>query len=173
VKAINKDDYIRELKEYFGSDERRINHALKVLAAAEIIMSGEQVCGITHDVVTVTALLHDVGIKVAELKYNSSAGPYQELEGPPVVRKIMERLGAPQEITERVTYIVGGHHTAHKNDGLDFQIIWESDLLVNIEEEELDRNNEQLRKIINKNFRTPTGLHIARLRYNLESEGLI
>jgi hypothetical protein len=171
VKAIKKEEYILELKKHFGSDERRINHALKVLAAAEIIMNGEQVYGITHDVVTVTALLHDVGIKAAELKYNSSAGPYQELEGPPVVREIMERLSAPQEIIERVTYIVGGHHTARKNDGLDFQIIWEADLLVNIEEERLDRNTEQLRNIIKKNFQTPTGLRLARSRYNLESEG--
>lgn len=165
MKVIKKEDYTRELKEHFGSDERRINHALKVLAAAEIIMSGEQVYGITHDVVTVTALLHDVGIKVAELKYNSSAGPYQELEGPPVVREIMERLGAPQEIIERVVYIVGGHHTASKNDGLDFQIIWEADLMVNIEEDGLNKHPEKLPAIINKNFRTLTGRQLAMERF--------
>ena len=32
-------------------------------------------------------------IKVAEEKYGSSTGPYQEKEGPPVAREILSRLG--------------------------------------------------------------------------------
>ncbi|MBP2655078.1 MAG: hypothetical protein H6Q73_2647 [Firmicutes bacterium] len=163
--TVKKDDYVFALKEHFGSDERRINHALKVLEAAEIIMRGEQVDGTTCDVVMITALLHDVGIKVAEQKYNSSAGPYQEIEGPPLVREIMARIGAPQEIIERVAYIVGGHHTASKNDGLDFQIIWEADLMVNIEEDGLDKQPEKLPAIISKNFQTITGRQLATARY--------
>jgi len=165
MKSVKKEDYILEMKEHFGSDERRINHALKVLAVAEMIMNGEQVKEITRDVVTVTALLHDVGIKAAEQKYNSSAGPYQEIEGPPIVRDIMERLGSPSEIIDRVVYIVGGHHTASKNDGLDFQIIWEADLMVNIEEDGLNERPEKLPAIISKNFETSTGRQLAMERY--------
>ncbi|MBP2638592.1 MAG: hypothetical protein H6Q72_4499 [Firmicutes bacterium] len=165
MRRVNKEDYILELRDHFGSDERRINHALKVLAVAEIIMDGEQVGDAICDVVTVTALLHDVGIKVAEQKYNSSAGPYQEIEGPPIVRAIMFRRGEPQEIIDRVAYIVGGHHTVSKNDGLDFQIIWEADLLVNIEEDGLDRFSEKLPAIISKNFYTSTGRNLAKERY--------
>jgi len=165
MRRINKEDYILELKEHFGSDERRIHHALKVLAVSEIIMNGEQVDDAICDVVTVAALLHDVGIKVAEEKYNSSAGYYQELEGPPIVREIMFRRGEPQEIIDRVAYIVGGHHTVSKNDGLDFQIIWEADLMVNIEEDGLDRFPEKLPAIISKNFYTPTGRQLAARRY--------
>ncbi len=65
MNTIKKEDYVLELKRHFGSDERRINHALKVLAVAEIIMNGGQVEDTIREVVTVTALLHDVGIKVA------------------------------------------------------------------------------------------------------------
>lgn len=165
MKKINREDYIMELKEHFGTDERRIQHALKVLAVAETIMAGEQVDDAICDVVTVTALLHDVGIKVAEQKYKSSAGPYQELEGPPIVRSIMFRRGEPQAIIDRVAYIVGGHHTASKNNGLDFQIIWEADLIVNIEEDGLAMFPEKLPAIISKNFYTPTGRKLALERY--------
>jgi HD superfamily phosphodiesterase len=165
MKRINKEDYILELKDHFGPDERRIHHALKVLAVAEMIMSGEQVDDWSCDVVTVTALLHDVGIKVAEQKYNSAAGYYQELEGPPIVRAVMLRRGEPQEIIDRVAYIVGGHHTVSKNDGLDFQIIWEADLLVNIEEDGLAMFPEKLPAIIRKNFYTNTGRQLAAQRY--------
>ncbi len=153
------------LKEYFAADSRRINHALKVLGAAEAIMAGEQVSEQILQTVIPTAVFHDVGIKLAEQKYHSAAGPYQELEGPPVVRQLMEQLGKPKELIERVAYIVGHHHTADKNDGLDFQIIWEADLIVNIEEEEIYRHSEKMPGIIEKNFRTATGIRLAEDRY--------
>jgi len=162
---IYRENYIEELKRHFGPDQRRINHAFKVLAYAESIMDGEVVDEKTHKIVTITALLHDVGIKIAEQKYNSSAGIYQEIEGPPIVTEIMTRHGEPEDFIWRVAYIVGGHHTITKNNGLDFQIIWESDLLVNIEEEGLYNHTEKLRRIIAKNFRTSTGTRIARERY--------
>jgi heterodisulfide reductase subunit B len=165
MKLVREEDYVQELKEHFGADKRRINHALKVFAVAVMIMNGEQVEDRIRDVVTVTALLHDVGIKVAEQKYNSSAGPYQELEGPPIVREIMKRLGAEEEIIDRAAYIVGGHHTASKNDGLDFQIIWEADLMVNIEEDGLYKHPENLPNIISRNFKTSTGRQLAIERY--------
>jgi len=34
------------------------------------------------------SILHDVGIKAAEEKHGSSAGHFQELEGPEIARKI-------------------------------------------------------------------------------------
>ncbi|MBP2649178.1 MAG: hypothetical protein H6Q74_3 [Firmicutes bacterium] len=156
-----RERYIDELNRHFGVDQRRINHALKVLANVELIMEQEKLSEETYKIIIVTALLHDVGIKPAEEKYQSSAGVYQEIEGPPIVRAIMNRLGEPEAIIERVAYIVGGHHTVMKNNGLDFQIIWEADLLVNIEEEGL-MNSPGISDIIAKNFRTATGKRIAR-----------
>lgn len=153
--------YTQELKQHFGTDQRRINHALKVLTFAQQIMEGEHVDERQQKVITITALLHDTGIKPAEEKYQSSAGNYQELEGPPIVRSIMAKHDEEESLIDRVAYIVGGHHTAAKNDGLDFQIIWEADLLVNIEEDGLTGNAEKLKYIIEKNFKTPTGLKIA------------
>ena len=157
-----KEDYQSELKKHFGADERRIQHALKVLKAAETIMDGETVRGFMRDVVTITALLHDVGIKAAEQKYQSAVGPYQELEGPPLARAMMDRRGAEQDLADRVCYIIGGHHTASKNDGIDFQIIWEADLFVNIEEESLAQNQQALAAMIEKNFKTATGKNLAK-----------
>lgn len=160
-----KEVYITELKNYFGEDQRRINHALKVLKAAEAIMEGEGV----HDghcrIITITAILHDIGIKNAEKKYHSSAGTYQELEGPPVARQIMLRLGEAPEVVERVAYIIGGHHTPGKNDGADFQVIWEADWFVNIEEDGLYKDKNKVQLIITKNFTTLTGKQMAEKAY--------
>lgn len=157
--------YRKELEDHFGPDQRRIQHALKVLAIAESIMDGEKVDQDLRKIVTITALLHDVGIKVAEQKYHSAAGPYQEIEGPAIVRAIMTRQGEPDDDIERVAYIVGGHHTWAKNDGLDFQIIWESDLMVNIQEDGVDQHREKLPAIFAKNLRTASGRQLARNKY--------
>lgn len=162
---MDKEFYIGELKRHFGADARRINHALKVLGFAEQIMDGEGVDRTVRHIVTITAVLHDVGIKIAEEKYNSSAGPHQEKEGPPVAREIMKRANEDEAVIERVCYIIGGHHTPGKNDGLDFQIIWEADLLVNIEEDALTGDKDKLAYIITKNFKTATGKSIAERLY--------
>lgn len=162
-----QDKYIEELKNHFGSDQRRINHSLKVLGYALEILEGENLEGEIRYIVVTAALLHDVGIKPAEEKYNSSAGSYQEIEGPPIVAEMMTRHGEPPGRMERVAYIVGGHHTPAKNNGIDFQIIWEADLLVNIAEEGLDTNPERLEILLAKNFRTTAGIRIAHEFYKL------
>lgn len=160
-----KDCYIEELHAHFGHDTKRIKHALKVLFFAEMIMAGEKVDEEIRTIVTIAAILHDVGIKAAEEKYNSSAGRYQEIEGPPIAEAIMGRHAEPQHVFDRVSYIIGGHHTASRIDGLDFQIIWEADLLVNIAEEGLTDDVAKLGTIIARNFCTETGRSIASAQY--------
>ena len=72
---------IEQMKILFGRDEKRINHALAVLKYAEQILTTEpKASGL---IVRAGAILHDIGIKRAEEKYNSSTAKYQELEGPP------------------------------------------------------------------------------------------
>lgn len=165
-----REEVIEAMKQVFKDDDRSINHVLDVLNYAEAIMAGEHVEGEMRRIVTDAAVLHDIGIKEAERKYGSSAGPYQEKEGPPIAKEIMERLGRPAEVVERVCYIVGHHHTPSKVDGLDFQIIWEADLLVNMRDGGLDADQEKMKHIIDKNFKTQTGMRIARTLFIREAE---
>ena len=156
-----KEAVIGKMKEVFGSDQRRINHALKVLKFSEEILHGEKADPKTAETVIITAVLHDIGMHEAERKYNSNSGKYQEIEGPPIARNIMEAMGIDTDVVERVCYIIGGHHTPSKVNGLDFQIIWEADLLVNIEEDGLVKSGADISLIVDKNFKTPTGKGIA------------
>ncbi|MCX7921304.1 MAG: HD domain-containing protein [Clostridia bacterium] len=160
-----KDEVVKKMKEIFGSDERRINHALKVLRFSEQILLEENMSGDIEKIVCITAILHDIGIHEAERKYNSNSGNYQEIEGPPIARSIMEELDIDTETMDRVCYIIGGHHTASKNNGVDFQIIWEADLLVNIEEDGLAVDNPKLKGIIDKNFKTSSARKLAESLY--------
>jgi HD superfamily phosphodiesterase len=167
-----RDRVILRMKEIFGDDQKRINHALKVLRHAEDVAEGERLGDKEKTTVILTAILHDIGIQAAERKHGSSAGPYQEQEGPPIAAEILKSEGVEPAIIERVCYIVGGHHTWAKNNGIDFQILWEADLLVNIEEEGLAGSGADMVKIIKKNFHTETGRRIAEELYLNPNKGI-
>src|ERR1035437_264125 len=86
-------EVIAAMKGVFGDDIRRIEHALRVLGFAEAILAQEPGCPGSREVVIAAAILHDIGIHQAEVKHGSAAGRYQEIEGPPIARGILERLG--------------------------------------------------------------------------------
>jgi HD superfamily phosphodiesterase len=130
-------DVTNAMIEYFGRDVARINHALKVFGFSGTISRNENLTPDTIEKIEITALLHDIGIPNSEKKYKSSAGKYQEVEGPPVAREILQKLNYNTEIIERVCFIIGNHHTYSKIDDIDFQILIEADFLVNIFEDEM------------------------------------
>jgi uncharacterized protein len=149
---------------YFSHDVRRINHALKVHAFAAYIGSREAVDSRLHTVISYTSLLHDIGIHEAERKYNSTAGNYQQIEGPPIARKILSDLGVAPDIIDRVCFITANHHTYSRVDGIDFQILVEADFLVNIFEDEM--KPEAIESVSAKIFRTAAGKDLLRTMYS-------
>ena len=148
---------------YFHNDVRRINHALKVYDFACLIAHGSGVDKETRQVIEIAALLHDIGIKEAERKYNSSASRYQEEEGPAVARTILEPYHLDAKTLDRICYIIGNHHTYTKIDGIDFQILVEADFIVNIYEDEM--KPDVVRSIRKKIFKTEAGTRLLEGMY--------
>jgi HD superfamily phosphodiesterase len=149
--------------DYFGTDARRINHALKVNSFARLIGQKEGVASDILEIIDLSSILHDIGIPVSEQKYQSSAGRYQEIEGPPIAREILESLDASTKIVDRVCYLIGNHHTYTKIDGIDFQILVEADFLVNFFEDEMSEN--AINSARDKYFKTETGKSILESMY--------
>ena len=83
------------------------------------------------------AILHDIGIIEAANKHGSCAGKFQEEEGPAVAEEILKDCGVDEETIRRVCFLIGHHHTYHAIDDIDFLILVEADLFVNLEEEKL------------------------------------
>jgi putative nucleotidyltransferase with HDIG domain len=170
VKARQKEeqkDLLRErisleMKKYFGTDLKRVNHALKVARYAEQILRME---GGNPLVVMGAAYLHDIGIHEAERKYGSNSGRYQEVEGPPIAKEILERVNVPKEMIEEICDIIGHHHSPREEETLNFQILYEADWLVNIEEEGISKDREKVEKLIMKVFKTVTGKDLAEKLY--------
>ncbi|MBF0497683.1 MAG: HD domain-containing protein [Deltaproteobacteria bacterium] len=156
-----KDRVAVEMKRYFGSDFKRIGHAGRVARYAERIGRGEKG---NLGVILTTAYLHDIGIKNAEKKYNSTAPKYQHLEGPPVAREILTKLGAKEPMIDEVCEIVSHHHHPRSTDTVNFKSVYDADMIVNLEE----KNKEQpippkkIARIIDKAFLTATGRETAR-----------
>ena len=158
-----------EMKRYFADDFKRIGHATKVARYADKICKEEN----AHPVVTtLSAYLHDIGIKEAESKYNSASPQYQHLEGPPVAREILTKLGAEDGIIEEVCDIIGHHHTPREEETTNFKVIYDADLIVNLEEKQKESPTptEHLEKIIDKSFLTKSGQEMAR-KLLMEKEG--
>jgi HD superfamily phosphodiesterase len=146
------------MEAYFGADARRIRHAKDVLAYALRILSREPG---DRAVVIAAAILHDIGIPEAQRKHGSAAGKYQEIEGPPVARRIMGELGYDQPTIDHVCRIIANHHSARDIDTPEFRIIWDADWLVNLPEEFPSATREQVGAIIARVFKTPSGQALA------------
>ncbi len=157
-----------EMKRYFKQDFKRIGHATRVARYAEEIGKEEQG---NLAVILTAAYLHDIGIKEAERKHESTAARYQEEQGPTVAREILARVGAREELIEEVCDIVGHYHHPRAKETVNFKAVYDADTLVNLEEKQKDApiEPEKLTGIVEKSFLTEGGDNLAKkilLSYN-------
>ena len=160
-----KSELISEMIKYYAGDIKRINHFMKVYGFAKIIGEMEQLDSAQQEVLELAAIVHDIGIKVSEQKYNSSAGKYQQIEGPGIAKEFLQNLGFSEEVVSRVCYLVGHHHTYNVIDDVDFQILVEADFLINIHEESMDIDT--ICRIRHNYFRTKTGICFLNMYFKL------
>ena len=151
------------MMEYDHGDVPRIQHFVKVYEFAKMIGLMEGLDEKTQFTLESAAVVHDIGIHISEQKYGSSSGKYQELEGPAEAKKLLDGLGWPADVTERVCYLVGHHHTYHDMDGMDYQILVEADFLVNLFEDEASADG--CRNAYQKIFRTESGKRLYQTMY--------
>lgn len=117
-----------------GSPER-IQHFLKVHSFAKTIAVSEYLDEKTLFITEAAAIVHDIGIRLCLEKYGDGNGKLQEKEGPALAEQMLSELGFEKDVIERVSFLVGHHHTYTGIDGLDYQILVEADFLVNLYED--------------------------------------
>lgn len=155
-----KDRVAIAMKRYFGRDFKRIGHATRVARHAEKIGIQEQG---NLAVILSAAYLHDIGAKEAQIKYQSTASQYQELEGPAVARQILTDLAAPPALIDEVCDIVGHHHQPRPEETLNFKVLYDADVLANLEEQykEQPLSLAELEEILATKFLTAAGRDLA------------
>jgi len=153
---------IDEMKATFGTDDKRIRHALAVLDCAEQINQTHNADQLT---ITAAAILHDIGIQQAEKTHGSNAGKYQEIEGPPIAEAILKKHNIPADTTDLVCRIIANHHSAkHKPTTAtkEFQVIWDADWLINFNDVYPNINQQKTNTLVNAIFKTPKGIQLAK-----------
>ena len=149
----------KRMIEFYRGDPARIQHFVKVHSFAKLIGEEEHVDEKTLYTLEAAAYVHDIGIRIAMEKYGKQNGALQEQEGPAEAEKMMKQLGFEQDVIDRVSYLVGHHHTYKDIRGIDYQILVDADFLVNYFEDNM--SVETVRKSVDKIFKTETGRHIA------------
>lgn len=137
---------------------KRNQHLLKVHSLSRLIGMGEGLSGHDLFVLETAALLHDIGIKPSLEKYGSSAGKYQEAEGPGPATELLQSLGYAEEDIGRVCKMIAHHHTYTGIDTLELQILIEADFIVNLYED--GESLETVRNVERNIFRTKTGKQV-------------
>ncbi len=158
---MQKKKLVDEMKQVFRDTPFWAEHTMRVLANAETIAKGEGVSAEMQNIISATAILHDIGAVEAVRKHGSASAKYQELEGPAVARQLLTKCDYPDEVVDRVAFIVGHHHSPEVIDGIDFQIQWEADLLENLHRQKASITPEEMNSRVRANFKTKTGLALA------------
>lgn len=159
-------ELILKMMEFFQGDAKRIQHFTKVYNYAKLIGELEGLDERTQCILETAAIVHDIGIKASEVKYGSSAGKYQEIEGPAEAAALLAELGYTADIAERVCYLVGHHHTYTDIQGADYQILVEADFLVNFYEDNVSA--KAVNSAVSRIFQTASGRHMAQLMYGAQ-----
>ncbi|MCF0145370.1 MAG: HD domain-containing protein [Eubacterium sp.] len=114
-----------------GNDPQRCQHTAKVHSYARLIGQMEELRDEMQFITEASAYLHDIGIRVAEEKYGEQNWELQEQLGPDAAREALAEFRLPEDVVERICYIIGHHHTFAAIDGIDFRILAEADYIVN------------------------------------------
>lgn len=150
----------RKMMNFYKGDPKHIQHFVKVHSFAKLIGQEEGIDEHTQLILEAAAYVHDIGIKPAMEKYGKCDGKLQEKEGPALAEKMLRELGFEKDVIDRVSYLVGHHHTYSNMKGMDYQILVEADFLVNYYEDGLSKDTIQVS--VEKIFRTKTGKELAK-----------
>lgn len=152
--------------QYFASDPGRIQHFIKVHSFAKLIAQNENLTEEQLLVLEAVAYVHDIGIKLAEQKHGNYNGKLQEQYGPPEAECVLRNCGFSDEQINRISYLVGHHHTYTDIDGMDYQILVEADFLVNFYESNYIK--ETIQHTYHKIFKTGSSRRICCMMFGIE-----
>ncbi len=156
---------LQKMISYYSGDPRRIQHFLKVYEFSSLLGQMEKLSDNEQFILETAALVHDIGIKKSEEKYNSSAGKYQEIEGPAICEEFLTELSYDADTIGRISYLVAHHHTYQNIEGKEYQLLVEADFLVNAWEDTL--SIAAISAFQEKVFRSASGKHLLQTIYSL------
>lgn len=146
-------------------DIHDIDHFMKVWGYAKTIGELEGLDEDTQFTLELAALTHDIACPLCREKYGSTIWTKQEEEGAPMVGDFLADTSLSPAIIDRVSYLVGHHHTLTGVEGADYQILIEADYMVNAAEKGLGK--EEIAAFVAQYFRTKSGIALIKSVFGL------
>ena len=160
----NLDNVFLKMVEMYEGQPERIQHFTKVHSYAAYIGRQEKLDEKTMFILETAAYTHDIGIKKAEELYHASNGRLQQELGPGEAEIMLKELHFPEDVIERVKYLIAHHHTYSNIQGIDLQILIEADFLVNLYEHS---DESVASKVLEKIFKTASGTKLCKTMFRL------
>ena len=129
--------------DFSKGNQHDITHFLAVWAFAKTIGNLEGLDEETQFILEAAALIHDIACPLCREKYGNTNGKMQEKEGEILARNFLSAADFTSPQIDRITYLVGHHHTFKDVDGLDYQILLEADYLQNAIENNYSKENAE------------------------------
>lgn len=150
---------------YSNGNLHDINHFMKVYAYAKTIAECEKVTFDKQKVIEIAAIIHDIACPLCREKYGNTDGKLQEKEGAVLAEEFLQGTGLPNEMVNRIVFLVAHHHTLQEVDGIDYQILLEADYLVNAGESGYEESN--IRNVMDCVFKTSAGKMLLQSVYGI------
>lgn len=152
--------------EYAKGNLHDINHFMKVYAYAKTIAECEKVTSDERKTVEIAAIIHDIACPLCREKYGNTDGKLQEKEGAVLAEQFLQGTGLPDEMAERIVFLVAHHHTLQGVCGIDYRILLEADYLVNADESGYRKSD--IINVRDRIFQTATGKRLLQSVFGLE-----
>lgn len=161
---MQKEKIFAKMLDFYQGNIEDINHFVKVHAFAEMLGKLEKLDGTTQEMLEIAAIVHDIACPLCREKYGNTNGNHQEAESKALLEEFLREFELPQEMLERVIYLVTHHHTYNDVQGMDYQVLLEADFLVNAGEGEKYRKHvDAFRKNV---FKTISGCRFLAAMYS-------
>ena len=143
-----KERIVNKMIDFYRGNRSDVRHFLKVYAYAQTIGRLEGLDEKTQDTLEI-----------------ATNGNHQEAESEDLLRTFLSEFTLPEEMEERIIYLVTHHHTYTNVEGMDYQILLEADYLVNADESQY--SHEAICKFRERVFKTESGTHMLESIYSL------
>ena len=148
-------EMISRMIDFYDGNLHDIDHFIKVWAYAKTIGELEHLDEETQFILETAAIVHDIACPLCREKYGNADGKHQETEGPALTADFLKDTGMNAAQMDRVSFLVGHHHTLNNIEGIDYQILIEADYIVNAGESSYSVEN--IADFDQKFFKTQAG----------------
>ena len=146
-----------------NGNQEDIIHFMKVYTYAKTIGEQENLSSSQQEILEISAIIHDIACPLCREKYGNTNGKFQEQEGIPLAQNFLADVELPDEMKERIVYLVAHHHTYVDVDGIDYQILLEADFLVNADESKMPIT--AIKAARDRLFKTEAGINLLDSMY--------